>query len=160
MIIPEYATFDGIGLAELVRRNEVSSADLVDSAIDVIERLNPQVNCVAQVLRDEALAEIKAGPAPGPFHGVPFLVKEFGMHFKGMVASAGSRLAAGYRHNQDTVLMQRCRAAGLVTVGTTTLPEMAINASVKTMARSASQPGPKCQAVIAASTAVINSTSG
>ena len=133
MIIPEYGTYDGIGLAELVRRNEVSPADLVDSAIDVIERLNPQVNCVVQVLRDHALAEIEAGLAPGPFHGVPFLVKEFGMHFKGMVASAGSRLASGYRHDQDTVMMQRCRAAGLVTVGTTTLPEMAINASTESL---------------------------
>lgn len=129
MIFPEYSSYDGLGLADLVRRREVSAADLVDSAVDAIERLNPDVNCVVQQLKSSALREIKAGIPMGPFHGVPFLVKEFGMHFKGMKTSAGSRLAAGVTFDADTELMKRCRAAGLVTVGTTTTPEMAFNAN-------------------------------
>ena len=133
MIFKEYAQYDGLGLADLVRRQEVSAADLVDSAIDAIERLNPRVNCVVQQLRDLALADIARGLPFGPFHGVPFLVKEFGMHFKGMISSAGSRLAQGFRHDQDSVMMQRCRAAGLVAVGTTTLPEMAFNANTEAL---------------------------
>ena len=133
MVIAEYGKYDGLGLAELVRRKEVSPEDLVDSALDAIERLNPQINCVVQRLSDLARAEIKAGLAYGPFRGVPFLVKEFGMHFKGMVSSAGSQLAAGFRHEQDSVMMQRCRAAGLVAVGTSTLPEMAFNASTEAL---------------------------
>ena len=131
MILKEYSKYDGLGLADLVRRKEVSPEDLVDSAIDAIERVNPKVNCVVQKLRDQALDEIKAGLSYGPFRGVPFLVKEFGMHFKGMVSSAGSRLAQGYTHDSDSVMMQRCRAAGLVAVGTVTLPEMAFNASTE-----------------------------
>ena len=133
MIVAEYSKYDGLGLAELVRRREVTPTDLVDSAIDAIERLNPQINCVVQQLRDMALKEIRSGLAGGPFRGVPFLVKEFGMHFKGMRTSAGSRLAAGLRFEHDTELMRRCRAAGLVTVGTTTTPEMAFNASCEAL---------------------------
>ena len=133
MIIAEYGKYDGLGLAELVRRKEVSPVDLVDSAVDAIERLNPQVNCVAQQLRDHALSQIQAGLPYGPFRGVPLLVKEFGMHFKGMVSSAGSRLADGFRFEHDTVMMERCNAAGLVTVGTTTLPEMAFNAATEAL---------------------------
>lgn len=129
MIFKEYSQFDGLGLAELVRRREVSPVDLVDSAIDAIERVNPELNCVVQSLKAGAMREIKAGLPLGPFHGVPFLVKEFGMHFKGMKTSAGSRLAAGITFDADTELMRRCRAAGLVTVGTTTTPEMAFNAN-------------------------------
>lgn len=129
MIFAEYAQYDGLGLAELVRRREVSPVDLVETALAAIERLNPQVNCVVQQLRDDALAEIKAGLPYGPFRGVPFLVKEFGMHFKGMRTSAGSRLAAGVQFGNDSELMKRCRAAGLVTIGTTTTPEMAFNAN-------------------------------
>ncbi len=129
MIFAEYAQYDGLGLAELVRRREVSPTDLVETALAAIERLNPQVNCVVQQLRDDALAEIKAGLPFGPFRGVPFLVKEFGMHFKGMRTSAGSRLAAGVQFGNDSELMKRCRAAGLVTIGTTTTPEMAFNAN-------------------------------
>lgn len=51
------------------------------------------------------------------------------MHFKGMVSSHGSRLGAGIKYDNETELMRRCRAAGLVTVGTTTTPEMAFNAN-------------------------------
>jgi amidase len=129
MTIEQYSSYDGLGLAELVRRKHVSPRELVDSAMDAIERINPDVNCVVQQLRDHALAEIKAGPGPGPVHGVPFLVKEFGMQFTGMKTSAGSRLAAGVSFDADTELMTRCRRAGFVTLGTTTTPEMAFNAN-------------------------------
>ncbi|HJP35163.1 MAG TPA: amidase family protein [Gammaproteobacteria bacterium] len=129
MVFEQYSKYDGLGLADLVRRKEVSPRELVDSALDAIERVNPEVNCVVQTLRKEAMAEIKAGLPPGPFRGVPFLVKEFGMHFKGMVTSAGSRLAVGVKFDADTELMTRCRKAGLVTVGTSTTPEMAFNAN-------------------------------
>ena len=44
MIFAEYSHYDGLGLADLIRRGKVSPTDLVDSAIDAIERLNPQVN--------------------------------------------------------------------------------------------------------------------
>ena len=129
MSLEQYSKYDGLGLADLVRRKEVSPNELVDCALDAIERINPEVNCVVQTLRKQALAEIKAGLPHGPFRGVPFLVKEFGMHFKGMVTSAGSRLAKGVKFDADTELMTRMRNAGLVTVGTTTTPEMAFNAN-------------------------------
>lgn len=133
MIFAEYSKYDGLGLAELVKRKEVSSADLIDSAIDAIERLNPKINCVVQILSAHARAELKAGIPAGPFRGVPFLVKEFGMHFKGMISAGGSRLGVGIKHEHDTELMKRCRAAGLVTVGTSTTPEMAFNANTESL---------------------------
>ncbi|MFT4583301.1 MAG: amidase [Gammaproteobacteria bacterium] len=139
MPIENYSDYDGLGLADLVRRREVSARELVDSAVGVIERLNPQLNCVVQELRDHAIAEIKSGLPQGPFCGVPFLVKEFGMHFKGMKSSAGSRLAAGVQFDSDTELMTRCKNAGLVTIGTTTTPEMAFNANSEAVAY-----GPTC----------------
>lgn len=129
MNFDEYSSYDGLGLADLVRRREVSPKELVDCAIDAIERVNPDVNCVVQVLRDHAMKEIRGSKGQGPFHGVPFLVKEFGMHFKGMKTSAGSRLAEGIQFDADTELMTRMRDAGLITVGTSTTPEMAFNAN-------------------------------
>lgn len=129
MIFKEYGHYDGLGLAELVRRGEVSIQDLVDSAFDVIQRHNPKVNCVVQQLPKHAKKQIGAGIPAGPFRGVPFLIKEFGMHFKGQKSSHGSRLGADLSYDSDTELMRRCNAAGLVTIGTTTTPEMAFNAS-------------------------------
>jgi len=139
MIFKEYSRYDGLGLAELVRRGEVSPRDLIDSAVDAIERLNGDLNCVVQVLRDHGQKELKAAPRSAPFYGVPFLVKEFGMHFKGMRTSAGSRLAAGVTFDADTELMRRCKQAGLITVGTTTTPEMAFNANCEAVAYGATR---------------------
>ena len=110
-----------------MRRRDVSPLDLIDSAIDAMERVNGDINCVVQKLRDHALKEVKGGIPFGPFYGVPFLVKEFGMHFKGMKTSAGSRLADGITFDEDTELMRRFKQAGLVTVRTSTTPEMAFN---------------------------------
>ena len=129
MSFEQYSQYDGLGLAELVRRKELAPIELVNSAIDAIERLNPDINCVVQTLRDHALRELKSISNHAPFYGVPFLVKEFGMHFKGMKTAAGSRLARGIVFDADTNLMSRCRDAGLITVGTSTTPEMAFNAN-------------------------------
>ncbi len=129
MIFADYGNYDGLGLAELVRRREVSPNDLIETAMAVIERQNPKVNCVVQKLPEYGRAQVRKGLPYGPFRGVPFLVKEFGMHFKGMKTSAGSRLAAGVEFDNDTELMRRMNAAGLVTIGTTTTPEMAFNAN-------------------------------
>lgn len=125
----EYSNYDGLGLADLVKRREVSPQELAYSAIDAIKRLNPDINCVPQILPGEAKSMIDNGIPKGPFSGVPFLVKEFGMHFKGMKTTAGSKLAAGIQFDDDTELMTRCKNAGFVIVGTTTTPEMAFNAN-------------------------------
>ena len=61
MVFEQYSKYDGLGLADLVRRKEVSPRELVDSALDAIERVNPEVNCVVQTLRKEAMAEILRG---------------------------------------------------------------------------------------------------
>ena len=103
MIIPEYSRYDGLGLAELVRRREVSPVDLVDSALDAIERLNPQVNCVVQQLRAEALREIKRGLPTGPFHGVPFRGSTMEVTLKGVPRSPFAMLWLGFSNTTTTI---------------------------------------------------------
>jgi amidase len=65
MIFSEYSKYDGLGLAELVRRGEVSPNDLIDSAIDAIERLNPKINCVVQQLPQHGRARSNAACPTG-----------------------------------------------------------------------------------------------
>ena len=57
MAFKEYASYDGLGLAELVRKREVTAAELVDEAIARIERHNPVINAVVYELFDRARAE-------------------------------------------------------------------------------------------------------
>ncbi len=74
MPLDAYAEYDGLGLAELVRTGQVSPAELVEAAIQRIERHNPALNAVVHKAYDEARALGAAPPTDGPFAGVPFLV--------------------------------------------------------------------------------------
>lgn len=131
--LSEYASYDGLGLAELVARKDVSPEELVDSAVQAIEKVNPQLNAVLQVVADAAKAEIAAGLPQGPFCGVPFLIKELVIHAKGVSLDMGSRLAQGYVPSEDSELMARFRKAGLVLTGTTQTPEFGYNPTTETI---------------------------
>src|SRR4029077_11410838 len=79
----ELARHDGMGLAELVRRKEVSAAEVLDATIAAVEALNPEINAVVTRLYDQARAAIAAGLPAGPFTGVPYLLKDLGGDYAG-----------------------------------------------------------------------------
>lgn len=133
MTLKEYATCDGLGLAELVARKQVSPQELVTTALQAVEKLNPKLNAVLQTLPKQAEAEIAAGLPSGPFTGVPFLIKELVLHAKGVRCEMGSKLARGFVPSADTELMARFRRAGLVLVGTTQTPEIGYNPTTETV---------------------------
>ena len=56
MDFAEYSNYDGLGLAELVKKKEIKPAELVEAAIERIERHNPQLNAVVFKAYDEASA--------------------------------------------------------------------------------------------------------
>jgi len=129
--LSEYAKYDGLALADLVRRGEVSPKELMELALEGIEKLNPKLNSVINVLADEAAKEIEAGLPDGPFKGVPFLIKEIVLHAADVPCRDGSRLTKDFVLPHDTELMARFRKAGLVTVGTTSTPEFGYNANTE-----------------------------
>ena len=71
----EYSNYDGLGLAELVKKKEIEPAELVEAAFERIERHNPQLNAVVFKAFEEASAMAKANLS-GPFAGVPMLLKD------------------------------------------------------------------------------------
>ena len=72
----EFAAFDAMGLAELVRRKEVKPIELVEAAIAEIERLNQTLNAVVTPMYEPARAAAAGKLPDGPFTGVPFLIKD------------------------------------------------------------------------------------
>src|ERR1700753_1082095 len=109
MAFAEYDDYDGLGLAHLVRRGEVSALELVDECIARIERNNPKLNAVIYKAYDEARAAAKGKLADGPFKGVPFLIKDINMAVKGWPMTNGSAFLKGYVSDADAVLTQRYR---------------------------------------------------
>lgn len=129
----DYASYDGLGLAELVARKDVTPQELVDTAVAAIEKVNPHLNGVLQILADQAATAIRSGLPAGPFTGVPFLIKELVIHAKGVRCDMGSRLAQGYIPKEDSELMARFRRAGFVLSGTTQTPELGFSPTTETV---------------------------
>ena len=71
----EYSNYDGLGLAELVKKKKIKPAELVEAAIERVERHNPQLNAVVFKAYDEARAKARA-KLSGAFAGVPMLLKD------------------------------------------------------------------------------------
>jgi amidase len=116
---------DATDQADLVRHGEVTATELLEAAIERIERIDPALNAVVIRWFDHARS-IAAGDLPdGPFRGVPFLLKDLWSHFAGQTLSNGCRAlkAAAPMSAADTTLVSRFKAAGLVTAGRTNSPE-------------------------------------
>src|SRR3970040_2399936 len=79
----EYEQYDGMGLVDRVRREEVSRAELVETAISRIEELNPRLNAVIHKIYDIALEEARNPQFDGPFRGGPFLLKDLTAAYAG-----------------------------------------------------------------------------
>ena len=120
------ARLDATGQAALVRTGQLSPSELVEVAIDRIERLNPSLNAVITDTADRARAHAAAGPAAGPFTGVPFLLKDLAVEQAGVRFCEGSRFLAGNVSTHDQELTRRLRAAGLVFCGKTNTPEFGL----------------------------------
>lgn len=114
--------YDAVGQADLVRKGEISPVELVDAAIARLEKVNPQINCVAEKTYEQARAAAKSADRNAPLAGVPFAIKDLGIAQKGIATHSGSR-APVFVPDFDSVLTERYRAAGLIPIATTTSPE-------------------------------------
>ena len=122
---------DATGQADLVRKGEVASIELVEAAITRMERLNPALNAVVTPMYDLA-REAASGPVPeGPFTGVPFLLKDFLAECAGVRFTEGSAFLKDFVPEEDSELVKRFKRAGLIIVGKTNTPEFAIGTSTE-----------------------------
>jgi amidase len=126
MAFADYDAYDATGLAHLVRRKDVSPLELVDAAIERIERHNPTLNAVVYKAYDEARETAKGKLPDGPFKGVPFVIKDINLPVKNWPMTNGSAYLKGYVSPDDGELTKRYRASGVVLVGKTNTPEFGI----------------------------------
>lgn len=127
MNLADYTAHDAMGLAALIRQGDVSAAEVIDAAHRAIARVNPTLNALAEHWHDEPLPRC----GDGPLYGVPFLIKDLAISMQGRAHEFGSHLAVGLRSEADSFLMRRFREAGLVTLGRTTVPELAISTTTE-----------------------------
>jgi len=128
----EYESHDALGLASLVQRGEIKPRELIEVAIAQCERRNPVVNAVVIPMFDEARRVAEAAPA-GPFHGVPFLLKDLYALYPGVRTTNGSRLFSDFVPDHENEMVARYRRAGLVVFGKSASPEFGITTSTESV---------------------------
>src|SRR3954453_9648523 len=109
--ISEYDKLDGLDLAALVRRREVSPSELLEEAIARVERVNPRINAVIRPLYDEGRKQAKGPLEEGRFKGVPFLLKDLQATVAGSPVTFGSRCFVDFKAPHDNTLIERYRRA-------------------------------------------------
>src|SRR3977135_4672364 len=92
MAFKEYGSYGGGGVADLVRKKQVSATELLDEAIARTAKIDPQINAVVVKHYDYAQRQIDNGLPDGPFTGVPFLLKDLDI-FEGTRTTSGARVS-------------------------------------------------------------------
>jgi len=125
--VHDYATATAGGLADALAERSVSSAELVETAIARIERLDGAINAVvvrdfdrARAAADDADAAIARGERR-PLLGVPMTVKE-AHNVAGLPTTWGITEAKTFIAAEDSVGVARLKAAGALILGKTNVP--------------------------------------
>jgi amidase len=111
-------------LAEMVRKGEISSRELVETSLSRIEELDGDLGAFNYVDAEGALAtadSIRANDGR-PFAGVPIAIKD-NRAVAGMPLNFSANLMGDFIAPSDSRLVERFREAGFVIVGKTKLPE-------------------------------------
>ena len=130
----EIAKLDATAQAELVRKGDITPLEMVEAAIGRIEGLEGDLNALVTRQFDRALEQAKSGDLPdGPFRGVPMLLKDIGAHFEGDPLYCGMGLLKRLRWREpgETYFAGKLRRAGLISLGRTNTPELALSVTTE-----------------------------
>src|SRR5205085_11344911 len=112
MAFTDYGKYDAVGLAELVRKKQVSAAELLDEAVARTAKVAPQINAVVVKHYDHARRHIDKGLSDGPFTGVPFLLKDLDL-LQGTVTTFGASVYRNHVADHTGTLAQRFLKSGV-----------------------------------------------
>ncbi len=120
-------------LARLIRKKEVSGADVMRAHLDQVDKVNTSVNAIVTLVADRALAEAisadskrgKKGNKAGPLDGLPIAHKDL-FDTKGIRTTRGSPLFENHVPTADALIVARSKAAGAITIGKTNTPEFGL----------------------------------
>jgi amidase/6-aminohexanoate-cyclic-dimer hydrolase len=125
MAFKEYGNYDAVGLADLVRKKQVTARELLDEAIMRTGNVDPQINAVVVKHHDYAQRQIDRGLPDGPFTGVPFLLKDLEF-LEGTRTTSGASIYKDHIADHTSTLAQRFLDAGLTIFGKSSTPEFGL----------------------------------
>ncbi|MEM9550633.1 MAG: amidase family protein [Pseudomonadota bacterium] len=121
-------------LSALTHAREVSARECVDSALDRLDAVNPDLNAVVEPLADDARAAademdsaVARGADPGPLFGVPITIK-VNVDQKGHATTNGVAALKDNIAPADAPIVENLQRAGAIVIGRTNTPEFSFRA--------------------------------
>ncbi len=118
--------------AEAIRRKSVSSREVIELYIDRIDKVNPKLNSVVQIDRENAIRQavsadrdLALGRVHGPLHGIPMTIKD-SFDTKDMISSGGTLGRKSFVPAKDATVVSRLRDAGAILLGKTNTSEFTL----------------------------------
>ena len=129
-----YDSYDALGLAELVKKGEVSPIELLTEAKDRLLKINSKLNLLTSQTSSLADSLINNLDKTSIFSGVPFLVKDLMLPFKDTPMSNGSVAMKDYIPSENSNMSDKLNSAGLITFGKTSTSELGTSSLVNSTA--------------------------
>ncbi len=138
-------------LAAMIRSGDTTSRAVFEAHLGRVDAVNGDLNAIVRRLDDGALtsadaadAAIERGETVGPFHGVPFTVKE-NIDLVGSPTTQAVVAMADVMPTQDAPVAERMKAAGAIPIGRTNLPDFGMrvhtDSSLHGLTRNPHHPG-------------------
>ncbi len=119
-------------IAQAIKSKRISSEEITKIFLDRIYKVNPKINAVVQLAKEQALTSARKadkalanGEYFGPLHGVPITIKD-SFDTKGIISTAGTLGRSNYVPKKDAVVVQRLKDAGAIVMGKTNTPELTL----------------------------------
>lgn len=123
MNVTDYAGYDGVGLAALIARREVSACEVGQAALAAIAKVDPILNFAVELF-PERIEALKDRTPEGLLAGVPTLLKDFYKFEKGVKSECGCLLTQGLVGWYDSEVVLRLRRGGMPIIGRSSVPEL------------------------------------
>ena len=131
--MPEIVSLDAVALSHAIESKQFSCVEVMAAYLDRIERLNARVNAIVSLEpREDLLAQANSrdmqlarGERLGWMHGFPHAVKDL-EPTKGIRTTMGSPLFKNFVPREDSILVERIKAAGAIVIGKTNVPEFGL----------------------------------
>jgi amidase len=132
-MISDIVLMDAHRLAAAIAARKISCVEVMNATLDHIAAFNPRVNAIVALEERENLiaqarerdGQVARGEILGPLHGFPHAVKDL-QWVKGIRSTWGSPLLKDFVPAQDSLLVERMRAAGAIFIGRTNTPEFGL----------------------------------
>jgi len=121
---------DGFEQSLQIKNGSKSAIELVEEALERIEKINPSINAVVTKTYEEARETASKQLPESPLSGIPILVKDL-IQVKGVRNTSGAALFKDNIASFDSEIIKRMKNAGIIILGVTNTPEFGLTCTTE-----------------------------